>query len=84
MAGEAVARNGPFRVHGAEVIEPLIADAREGMALAGGVEKLAIDSALRRRLGDAGRRLVESRFTPARETEGYLEIYARVVGKPLA
>ena len=46
--------------------------------LAGGVEKLATDPALRRRLGDAGRRLVESRFTPARETEGYLEVYARV------
>jgi glycosyltransferase involved in cell wall biosynthesis len=52
--------------------------------LADGVEKLATDPALRRRLGDAGRRLVESRFTPARETEGYLEVYARVTGRPLA
>jgi glycosyltransferase involved in cell wall biosynthesis len=52
--------------------------------LAGGVEKLATDPALRRRLGEAGRRLVESRFTPARETEGYLEVYARVTGGALA
>jgi hypothetical protein len=49
-----------------------------------GVERLATDPALRRRLGDAGRRLVESRFPPARETAGYLEGYARVKGGPLA
>jgi glycosyltransferase involved in cell wall biosynthesis len=49
-----------------------------------GVERLAADPGLRRRLGDAGRRLVESRFTPERETEGYLEVYARVTGGPLA
>ena len=48
-----------------------------------GVEKLAADPALRRRLGEAGRRLVTSRFTPARETEGYLDIYARVTGRAL-
>ena len=52
--------------------------------LASGVEKLAADPALRRRLGEAGRRLVESTFTPARETEGYLEVYARVAGGILA
>jgi L-malate glycosyltransferase len=51
--------------------------------LPGSVEKLATDPALRRRLGEAGRRLVESRFTPARETEGYLEVYARVSGGSL-
>ena len=49
-----------------------------------GVERLATDPALRRRLGDAGRWLVESRFPPARETEGYLEVYARVTGRPMA
>lgn len=48
-----------------------------------GVARLAADPALRRRLGDAGRRLVESRYTPARETEGYLDIYARVTGERL-
>ena len=49
-----------------------------------GVRRLAADPALRRRLGEAGRRLVESRYTPERETEGYLEVYARVTGRPLA
>jgi glycosyltransferase involved in cell wall biosynthesis len=48
--------------------------------LAGGVERLATDPALRRRLGDAGRRLVETRFSPVREIEGYLEVYARITG----
>jgi len=36
------------------------------------------------RLGESGRRLVESRFPPARESAGYLEVYARVTGRPLA
>ena len=52
--------------------------------LGSGVERLAADPALRRRLGDAGRRLVESRYTPERETEGYLGVYARVTGRSLA
>ena len=56
---------------------------RSETELGRGVERLATDPVLRRRLGDAGRRLVESRFTPARETEGYLEVYARVTGRPL-
>ena len=46
--------------------------------------RLAADPALRRRLGDAGRRVVESRFTPAVETAGYLAVYARVAGRRAA
>lgn len=46
--------------------------------LAEGAERLAAEPALRRRLGEAGRRLVADRFTPAAETEGYLALYARV------
>lgn len=46
--------------------------------LAEGAERLAADPALRSRLGEAGRRLVAERFTPAVEAEGYLAIYARV------
>jgi glycosyltransferase involved in cell wall biosynthesis len=42
--------------------------------------RLAADAGLRRRLGEAGQRLVESRFTPTAETEGYLAVYARVAG----
>lgn len=49
--------------------------------LADKAERLAADPALRRRLGEAGRRLVETRFTPAIETEGYLAVYARVDGR---
>jgi len=57
---------------------------RSEAELAQGVARAAADPALRRRLGDAGRRLVESRYTPARETAGYLEVYARVTGGRLA
>jgi glycosyltransferase involved in cell wall biosynthesis len=46
--------------------------------LAEGAERLAADPALRSRLGEAGRRLVAERFTPAVEAEGYLAVYARV------
>jgi len=56
---------------------------RSETELGRGVERLATDPALRRRLGEAGRRLVASRFTPARESEGYLEVYARVTGGSL-
>ena len=41
-------------------------------------QRLAADAGLRRRLGEAGQRLVASRFTPTVETEGYLAVYARV------
>jgi len=47
-------------------------------------ERLAVDPALRGRLGETGRRLVEARFTPAVETEGYLAVYARVAGRRAA
>lgn len=46
--------------------------------LAEGAERLAADPVLRRRLGEAGRRLVAERFTPAVEAEGYLAVYAGV------
>jgi len=49
--------------------------------LAEKTERLAADPSLRRRLGEAGRDLVETRFTPAIEAEGYLAVYARVVAQ---
>ena len=49
-----------------------------------GATKLAGDPGLRRRLGEAARELVESRYPPARETDGYLEVYARVARRALA
>jgi L-malate glycosyltransferase len=57
---------------------------RSEAELAEKATRLAVDPTLRKRLGDAGRRLVESRYTPERETEGYLEVYARATGGRLA
>jgi glycosyltransferase involved in cell wall biosynthesis len=42
-------------------------------------ERLAADPALRARLGTAGRELVERRFPPEREVDGYLEAYRQVI-----
>jgi L-malate glycosyltransferase len=41
-------------------------------------ERLLADGDLRRRLGANGRELVTSRFSPARELDGYLGVYARL------
>lgn len=41
--------------------------------------RLALDPALRARLGAAGRMRVESRYPPAAEIDGYLEIYRRLL-----
>lgn len=49
--------------------------------LADKAERLAADPSLRRRLGEAGRRVVETRFTQEIEAEGYLAVYARVAGR---
>ena len=45
--------------------------------------RLADDPALRRRLGETGRRLVGARLAPAREIDGYLEVYAAALGRSL-
>ncbi len=45
--------------------------------LAARAAELLADPALRRRLGDAGRRLIETQLTPEREIEGYLAVYRR-------
>lgn len=47
-------------------------------------ERLVVDPGLRARLGSAGRRLVESRYPPSREIEGYLEAYRQLVPVPAA
>jgi glycosyltransferase involved in cell wall biosynthesis len=44
------------------------------------VERLLDDPALRRRLGETGRALVESRFPAARELDGYLDVYESLAG----
>lgn len=47
-------------------------------------ERLVVDPALRARLAAAGRRLVETRYPPEREIEGYLETYRQLVPVPAA
>lgn len=47
--------------------------------LLAGAERLARDPALRTRLGAAGRALVEHRYPPSREIDGYLEVYRGLV-----
>ncbi|HEV8438388.1 MAG TPA: glycosyltransferase [Methylomirabilota bacterium] len=42
------------------------------------VDRLLRDPGLRRRLGSAGRELIAVRFSPARELDGYLAVYARM------
>lgn len=43
--------------------------------------RLAGDPELRRRLGEAGQRLVTTRFTPDAELDGYLAVYRRVLAE---
>jgi glycosyltransferase involved in cell wall biosynthesis len=45
-------------------------------------ERLVVDPALRARLGAAARSLVDRRFPPEREIEGYLEVYQRLLPVP--
>jgi glycosyltransferase involved in cell wall biosynthesis len=46
--------------------------------LAAKAQCLAQDAALRRRLGQAGRALVEREYPIARELDGYLDVYRRL------
>lgn len=68
----------------------LIADGETGLlfrdeaGLEAGAERLLLDPALRARLGAAGRALVERRYPPAREIEGYLAVYRRLIPVPSA
>jgi L-malate glycosyltransferase len=57
---------------------------RDEAGLLAAAERLTVDAALRARLGAAGRRVVEARYTPEREIEGYLEAYRQVLPVPAA
>lgn len=46
--------------------------------------RLARDPALRARLGRAGRERVEALYSPAREIEGHLDLYRRLLSGPVA
>jgi len=57
---------------------------RDEAELLAQAERLVVDPGLRARLGAAGRRLVERRYSPEREIEGYLEAYRQLVPVPAA
>jgi glycosyltransferase involved in cell wall biosynthesis len=68
----------------------LVADGEHGIlvpvddvaALAGAMEKVAADEALRKRLGDAGHARVRDDFSFARTADRYEAIYRRVLAAP--
>ena len=52
---------------------------RDQAELLANAERLTDDAALRARLGAAGRSLVERRYPPEREIDGYLEAYRQLI-----
>jgi glycosyltransferase involved in cell wall biosynthesis len=68
----------------------LVEDGRTGLLfrdeseLRAKAEWLAADPALRARLGASGRELVERRYPPGREIDGYLEVYRGLIPVPAA
>jgi glycosyltransferase involved in cell wall biosynthesis len=57
---------------------------RDDAELLAQAERLTVESALRARLGAAGRRLVERRYPAEREIAGYLDAYRQVLPVPAA
>ena len=57
---------------------------RDEAELGAKAERLTADPALRARLGAVARGLVERRYSPEREVDGYLEAYRRLVPVPAA
>ena len=55
---------------------------RDDAELLARAERLTVESALRARLGAAGRRLIERRYPPEREIERCLDAYRQVLPVP--
>jgi hypothetical protein len=53
----------------------------DATALAGAIEALVRDPAERRRLGDAGRACVQSRFSVARQAAAFADLYAELLAR---
>ncbi len=66
-----------------EVVEPgrsgVLVPARNAAALASAIEQLVCDAALRRRLGEEGRRRVESRFSEEQASDATLAVYRELL-----
>jgi len=57
---------------------------RDDAELLARAERLVVDPARRARLAAAGRSLIERRYPPEREIEGYLDAYRQVLPVPAA
>ena len=62
-------------------VEGFVCPPRDPPALASGLGRLRDDPELAQRLGESGRRRVLTDFTLEAETEGYLALYERVLGR---
>ena len=60
----------------------VVVPAKDPDALAAGICRLLADGELRRRMGEAGRRRVEERFTAERMAEGNIAVYEELLGGP--
>jgi colanic acid/amylovoran biosynthesis glycosyltransferase len=61
-----------------------VVERRNPAALAGKVEKLAQDPQLRRRMGEAGRRRVTSRFQLRDQIDRFERFYSAILGREVA
>jgi glycosyltransferase involved in cell wall biosynthesis len=57
----------------------VLVPAEDAELLAAGIVELLNDSAKRRRLGDAARRLIEEEYSAARMTADYLRVYEEAI-----
>src|SRR5579859_985201 len=62
--------------------EGFIAPARESLGLAEAMQRLAVEPALRHKMGAAARRRAEARFGQERVVEMHFEIYRSLMGTP--
>jgi len=83
---EAGAMSRPVIATSVDGIPEVVVDGHSGLlvpvddvaAMAAAVERLMLDAALRRRLGEAGRRRYETHFTVGAMVDNTLSVYARV------
>ena len=62
-------------------VNALLVPWNDAAALADAIEKLAADPDLRRRFGEAGRRIVETEFSDARIGRDVVALYSRLLGR---